>query len=134
MCALVISPRYGVPLDVYLSQRGNLPAQICSIQAVQSAVQKLTSGDHENVSESTLEAALSVVYYPEHLYSLVNNCIIPAACNILKRYPVGVSVGLYTFAVYTVLIDVLTGFRGFHRISYHTSSCACHCDRVSRRE
>ncbi|KAF8594771.1 hypothetical protein BDV93DRAFT_565096 [Ceratobasidium sp. AG-I] len=56
---------------------------------IKLAIHTFTSRDFENLSDSTLEAILDVVYYPKHLCRLVNPRLTSAMFDLLMLYPEG---------------------------------------------
>ena len=66
--SFALDPRYGVPLDKHI--QSNQPSFLAKhpVNRVLSAIKTITTNDPPDiVSDATLEAVLSVVYYPEHL-------------------------------------------------------------------
>lgn len=92
MSALPAGPNLGVPSFVYTMKKGFAPKQDYSVQDIQSAIHILISGNLENLSESTLEAILDLVYYPDHLTLLLNDRMTSSLFRILMQYPEGRSV------------------------------------------
>lgn len=65
------NPSYGVPLDEYLDSNQPFVLAKYPVDRVLSAIQTITTNDSpEVISDATLEAVLSVAYYPEHLVLL----------------------------------------------------------------
>lgn len=75
------------------------PKEEYSVEDIQSAILTLTSGDSDKLSESTFEAILDLVYYPEHLGILVNTRLTPALIDIFLRFPEGRSVSPCSYYV-----------------------------------
>ncbi|KAF8597287.1 hypothetical protein BDV93DRAFT_610474 [Ceratobasidium sp. AG-I] len=98
-------PRSLRSMDVHLSQRGNMPMRVYSIQVVQYEIQQITSGNYEDLSKSTLEAALFIVYYPEYLYILIDDRIIPALFKLLTRFPNNTSA--FNFSIGFLLLRLI---------------------------
>ncbi|KAF8602253.1 hypothetical protein BDV93DRAFT_607685 [Ceratobasidium sp. AG-I] len=66
--AMSIDPNWGVPLKIYLERGENLAIRQYPLERVLSAIKVITTkGLGEIISDTTLEAFLSVVYYPERL-------------------------------------------------------------------
>lgn len=99
MSAFVVDHAPGVPVDSYIEQRGDAPIKIYPIQEIEAAIQTITSADFDNLSESTAEAILSLVYYSENFDLLLNGRLISAIFKILTRYPDDNSVGLCSFCI-----------------------------------
>ncbi|KAF8594768.1 hypothetical protein BDV93DRAFT_549087 [Ceratobasidium sp. AG-I] len=97
MSAPPAEPNLGVPTFVYTMQQGFLPKKDYSVDDIKSALQTLTSGNIESLSESTFETVLDIIHYPEHLDLLVNPRLTPALFGILMRYPNGRSAINFSF-------------------------------------
>lgn len=80
-------PRLGSPYFAYKTPKERKPNQYYSIRDIRSALRTLVSKDSDNLVESTLEAILDLVYYPDHLGLLANPGLTPALFKIFKRYP-----------------------------------------------
>lgn len=79
-------PNLGVPSFIYAMQKGLRLKQQYSVKDIKLAIYTFTSGDFENLSDSTLEANLDVVYYPKHLRHLVNPRLTSAIFGLFVRY------------------------------------------------
>lgn len=65
---MTIDPSWGEPLDTYLERGDGLSIRQYPLSKVLSAIRTITiKGPADIISDSTLEAFLSVVYYPECL-------------------------------------------------------------------
>ncbi|KAF8593823.1 hypothetical protein BDV93DRAFT_516275 [Ceratobasidium sp. AG-I] len=76
-----------LPFFEYTLLKGYQPKQDYTVEEIKTALQTLTSYDFENLSESSFEAILEAVYYPELLYILINPRLTPALFEILMLYP-----------------------------------------------
>lgn len=70
----------GVPLETFFEQHRISHIKKCSIDEVKSAMKSLVPNDIRTASDSTLEAIISVVHYPELLELLVNEMSV-AVCS-----------------------------------------------------
>lgn len=69
--AFTIDPSWGVPLDEYLEPIQHFSLPKYPVDRVLSSIKIITTNEHlETISDATLEAFLSVAYYPEHLILL----------------------------------------------------------------
>ncbi|KAF8594767.1 hypothetical protein BDV93DRAFT_577474 [Ceratobasidium sp. AG-I] len=92
MSALPDEPKFSVPAFIYTTRKACATKQEYSIQDIESAIHTLISGNLEILSESTLEAILDIVYYPDNLGLLLNESITPSLFGILMQYTDGLSV------------------------------------------
>lgn len=86
MSHFVIDPNWGVPLGMYLERLKNPPFPKYPIHEVKSAIEALVPNSTINFSDSTLEAVISVIYYPELLEDLVNKDNLVICLYILIQY------------------------------------------------
>ncbi|KAF8596685.1 hypothetical protein BDV93DRAFT_527902 [Ceratobasidium sp. AG-I] len=81
-----IDPSYGVPLEEYLESNQCFSLVKYPVDRVLSAIKTITTNDPpEVISDATLEAVLSVAYYPEHLMILNLEFCLPLY-DILATY------------------------------------------------
>ncbi|KAF8592813.1 hypothetical protein BDV93DRAFT_517067, partial [Ceratobasidium sp. AG-I] len=69
--SFILDPRWGVSLDKYLESSQPYSLAKYPVERVLSAIKTITTNDPpELISDTTLEAVLSVAYYPEQLKAL----------------------------------------------------------------
>ncbi|KAF8593203.1 hypothetical protein BDV93DRAFT_566792 [Ceratobasidium sp. AG-I] len=78
---------WGTPLDVYLARNKNLSMRQYPLDAVLSAIRTITiKNTSDVVHESTLEAFLSVIYYPKYLNLLVTKTFRKIWFTLMDKY------------------------------------------------
>lgn len=81
-----VDPSWGVPLDVYLKEKQHLPLPVYPIDVVTSSLESISLDSSEIISDSTLEAILSLVHHPEHLGLLVDTRFTSVWFSLLEQY------------------------------------------------
>lgn len=81
-----VDRKWGVPLDAYLEQRQISPMPVYPMHIVQLAIRSIDPDSSEIISDSTLEAILSIVHYPELLGLLVHKRFTFVWLDLLDQY------------------------------------------------
>lgn len=95
MQSLSVDPSWGVELSTYMSRWKPLVSPIYDIHTVESAIEMFTLNRPGIISDSTLEAVLSVTYYPTLLKLLVKENLTVVWFCLYIRYRQDHLVSLY---------------------------------------
>lgn len=99
--AIPVDLDWGVPLDVYLKRGENLSIRQHPLDRVLSAIRTITTKNpSDTLYDSTLEAFLSVIYYPECLNLLNAKSFRDIWFTLMEKYLRAHSASLVPFIIH----------------------------------
>ncbi|KAF8602249.1 hypothetical protein BDV93DRAFT_545469 [Ceratobasidium sp. AG-I] len=95
--AVTIDPEWGTPLEIYLQRNEKISIRQYPLDRVLFAIKTITTRDTAgDLYESTLEACLSVIYYPECLNLLISKSFRDIWFTLMDKYRTKHQAGLTT--------------------------------------